>query len=176
MIESNGMLTDFTSLIRSAAREAFQKIREDHRGEGFCAFALYSDEGAMTVCAAANTQSHLEARLREEPDEALYWKWSPAEWKHEGFGDGCFVGVHKALQEFHARPHDDAQFLAFQQGLFESCVAAMEALRIEGALGDGIAVFCVTDHQDAAQEIAWVRRLNARDHANEFQRWINSQQ
>ncbi|GEM_PF-3615966 len=52
----------------------------------------------------------------------------------------------------------------------------MEALRIEGALGDGIAVFCVTDHQDAAQEIAWVQHLNARGHANEFQRWINSQQ
>lgn len=176
MIEGNGMINDFTRLIRSAAREAFQNIQKDHHGEGFCAFALYSDEGAMTVCAAANTQRHLEACVREEPDEASYWKWSPAEWKHEGFGDGCFVGVHKALQDFHARPHDEAQFLAFQQGLFESCVAAMEALRIEGVLGDGIAVFCVTDHEDAEQEIAWIRRLNAPGHAAEFAQWIESEQ
>ncbi|MEV0128719.1 DUF4303 domain-containing protein [Dactylosporangium sp. NPDC050688] len=42
-----------------------------------CGYALYSDDGAMTVCCAVHTADHLARVRAADPGDAEYWRWSP---------------------------------------------------------------------------------------------------
>ncbi len=66
--------------IEEAAKKAFLEVYEKHGAEEIYCFALYSDEGAMTVCPAANTMKVMED---VDEDDALYYKYEPAEWTYE---------------------------------------------------------------------------------------------
>src|SRR5689334_17103857 len=88
---------DFAALeveIRKAAKRAFQEVASAHPEEQLCAFALYSDDGAMTVCPSINTAQHLAAMQRKYPDEAPYYKFATPEWKYEATGaDEAFRAI-----------------------------------------------------------------------------------
>lgn len=47
--------SDLRRRIEDAARQAFLDVLESHPDEHVYAFALYSDEDAMTVCPSTNT-------------------------------------------------------------------------------------------------------------------------
>lgn len=51
---------EFVRLIKESAKRCFSELRSANPEEKFCAFALYSDEGAMTVCPSANTDEYLK--------------------------------------------------------------------------------------------------------------------
>lgn len=167
---------ELIDLIKVAAKNCFTELREKHSEDSFCAFALYSDEGAMTVCPSANTKEYLEQKSEEDPDDALYYKWSTAEWKYEYTGNEWFSEVQKELEDFHKKSHTDEQFTEFQSILYESCVAALEDLKKEGFFKEGILVFSVTDYLDDDSEVSWIKRLNSKEEATEFKDWIEEQE
>ncbi|MBU4609447.1 DUF4303 domain-containing protein [Achromobacter sp. GG226] len=160
--------------IKQATRACFSALRTAHPEDTFCAFALYSDESAMTVCPSANTVSHLQQRHEEDPDDSLYYTWSPAEWQYEFWGHEHFDGVQAEIDAFHDAPHSDDEFARFQAQLFEACVAALAQLRAEGFFDDHLVVFSVSDWEDANKEIAWAARLNSPAKAEEFRQWITN--
>lgn len=80
--------------VRKAGRRAFKEVAAAHPEEQLCAFALYSDDGAMTVCPSINTAQHLAAMQRQHPDEATYYKFATPEWKYEATGaDAAFSAI-----------------------------------------------------------------------------------
>ena len=89
---------DFENLkleIESAAKKAFTEMVEEHGNENIYAFALYSDDGAMTMCPATNTVEHIK---NADPDDIEYYKFEPAEWKYEMKGaDNEFDQISKSL-------------------------------------------------------------------------------
>ena len=52
--------------IKEAARRAFETIANNHPNEQFYAFALYSDDGAMTVVPATNSEEALRRKTQNE--------------------------------------------------------------------------------------------------------------
>ncbi|MFF3070190.1 DUF4303 domain-containing protein [Kitasatospora sp. NPDC057904] len=164
--------------VERAARAAFAGLldaRPAADAADYCGYALYSDAGAMTVCCAANTVPHL-ARLRaEDPTEADYYEWTPAEWAMEGVAAEQFASICRRLRA--ERPDaDGAQFRMFRDAVYEACVAALESLVAEGAFGPGtdhVVVFAVSDPDDLdpAREAEWIRRLNSPARADRFARW-----
>lgn len=80
---------DFQALqdkIVAASVQAFKEVSARVEPEAVRAFALYSDEGAMTVCPAFATQRFFDELRDEDPDEALDYKYSTAEWPLEAEG------------------------------------------------------------------------------------------
>src|SRR6185436_1685591 len=55
--------SEFRTTVRDATRFWFTEIREKHPNEKFYAFALYTDDDAITVCDAANTEEALRRQL-----------------------------------------------------------------------------------------------------------------
>jgi hypothetical protein len=140
----------------------------------YCGYALYSDDGAMTVCCAVNTAEHLARAVAADPGDADYWRWSPAEWAMEGIGDEHFAEICRWLRAAVAQTSGPA-FVAFRDMVHETCVAALETLVADGEFGAGpVVVFAVSDTDDPARDAAWIRRLNPADQADRFARWVGA--
>ena len=76
--------TELKEQIKFATKQAFIEMCEKHKDERIYPFALYSDEGAMTVCPSTNTLDYLETQ--ENDEDFKYYKFEPAEWKYEMVG------------------------------------------------------------------------------------------
>ena len=61
--------------IEVATKKAFIEMFENYGAEEIYGFALYSDEGAMTVCPSTNTLKHL---MTVDQDDLTYYTFEPA--------------------------------------------------------------------------------------------------
>lgn len=173
------MNVDFAALaqqLRQATQAAFQEIVTHHGDEGIYAFALYSDEGALTVCPATNTLAHLAT---QPADEADYYKFEPAEWKYEMVGaDEQFDAICATLRTaVFAHEDDDAWFDAFRQQLYDTCVRVLTELHQERffqqtAGQEVFLTFRVSDEDPEPEADARiVRQLNDNRYRDEYLAW-----
>ena len=172
-------MTDFPALeqdIRAAARTAFAELSARAAPEPLCAFALYSDDGAMTVCPAANTATHLQAAVAENPEFGDDSEFSTAEWKYEGEGaDAAFDAICGRLaQQVMALDEDGPAFADFRQGVFGACLRALQSLNDEGLFGSALLLFGVSDGDITAEDVALVKALNDGPTGERFERWARS--
>jgi len=171
---------DFVALeaqIVAASRKAFSDMKRLSPKDPVCSFALYSDDGAMTVCPAFDTAGKLAARLAEHPDDLSY-KYAPAEWAFESkgadreFNEICsVVGDHVMALE--------KGFAAFRKQLFETCLLALDRLRDAGQFASKPPLLVMFDVSDSdiskATHIAWMKRLNGTaPHVAEFVAWTKT--
>ena len=168
--------------ICKAAKAAFTELAERSRPETLCAFALYSDESAMTVCPAANTSSHLTTAQADNPEFMADYKFSPSEWRFDGEGaEEAFAAISRQLAY---RPEsneagDEAAFDTFRSGVFEACANALKTLKAEGffkmpASSPILLLFSVPDASITHREVALVKDLNDADIAREYERWART--
>lgn len=170
----------FAHQLTQATQAAFTELLARHPTEEFYSFALYSDEGALTVCPAANTLAHLAAQpLENQP----YAKFEPAEWHYELVGaDAQFDALCRqlsaqALEDDFAEPDG---FEQFRQQLYATCVAVLDALRqqcfFDEAAGRPVfLLFSVSDSDTPVEELAQVvSRLNHNAYRDEYLAWLRS--
>ncbi|MDH2391798.1 DUF4303 domain-containing protein [Streptomyces sp. HNM0663] len=158
------MADELRNEIRTLARTAFASLpAADYSG-----YALYSDADAMTVCCAANTRAHLARMQADDPEDAEYYRWSPAEWALEGIASDLFEHLCVRLRNRTLAGVDQ------RDEVYEACVAALADLVVEGSFGDGAAavvVFAVSDADEAEREVGWLNRLNPPGIAAVHARW-----
>ncbi|BAH46871.1 MULTISPECIES: DUF4303 domain-containing protein [Brevibacillus] len=161
--------------IEAAARAAFEQVRNKYAGQSFCGYALYSDSDAITVCPAVNSTDHLNKMIAGDPDDAIYYRWSPGEWDHEFEGAECFKDISNLLYNEVMSMQSAERHRDYKEKVYECCVAALESLKKEGFFSDmsesGVLVFTVSDDTNAL-ECDWIARLNRNELAQEFQNWI----
>ncbi|MBB6332832.1 hypothetical protein HNP24_003835 [Chryseobacterium sediminis] len=163
--------------IENAAKKAFLEVYEKHGAEGVYSFALYSDEGAMTVCPAANTMKAME--MADEED-ALYYKFEPAEWTYEMEGaDKEFDDICTQLRaELNKHDDDDQWFEGFQSKLFSTCIEVLEKLKNEDFFTkitgkDIFLIFTVSDYEFEENELKdLIVRLNDNEYKSEYLNWM----
>jgi hypothetical protein len=170
---------DLKSQLAQATQAAFTEVLTQHRTEGIYSFALYSDEGAMTVCPATNTLAHLAA---QPPEDLPYAKFEPAEWRYENVGAAaqfdaiCHQLGTQALDE----TQTEAEFEQFRQQLYATCVEVLAELQQQGffdrATGREVfLLFSVSDSDTPAAELAQlVKRLNHNPYCDEYLTWLAS--
>lgn len=167
---------DFASLQRrivAASKRAFRDMAKLSPKDPICSFALYSDDGAMTVCPAFDTASARAARLAADPH--LSNKYCPPEWSHEMVGgDREFDAICSTVAD-HVLALERG-FPAFRKALFETCLCALDELREAGQFDTSPPLLVMFDVSDAdlskATQIAWMRRLNPGSPlVAEFRRW-----
>ena len=103
--------------IEHATKQAFIEMFENYGVDEIYGFALYSDEGAMTVCPSTNTLKHLA--VFDQNDDLTYYKFEPAEWKYEALGaDKEFDEICDSLRNvLEIYGTDDRWFERFQKQL-----------------------------------------------------------
>lgn len=167
--------------IETATREAFQEMVEKHQQERIYAFALYSDEGAMTVCPSTNTMDYLETKPN---NDFTYYKFQPAEWKYEGDGaDKKFAKIcNKLYKEVEKDKYDDDEslFEDFQNELYQTCIGVLKKLKQENffknILGyDIFLMFSVTDYEQDRNFLAQtITSLNENPYRDEYLEWMKT--
>lgn len=175
---------DFTELadrIAAACRAALAEISERCGDDPVRAFALYTDDGAMTVCPALATERQLRTLVDANPDEADFYRFSPTEWPMEGEGaeqafDTLCTRVRTHVMALEEAPEDDsAAFEAFRERLLETFVQVLERLRAEDpAFADPQLMLLVTvsdGDEDASVLRHRVARLNGADIQQQFGAW-----
>lgn len=171
------------SSIEDATRSAFIELVAKHKQEQIYAFALYSDEGAMTVCPSANTIEYLQTK--PERDQ-IYYKYEPAEWKYEAkgaeqaFSSICSMLYDEVEDEKYEEDQDEVLFGVFQSSLYEVCIAVLDKLKREGffkaVLGyDVFLMFSVTDYEMDKEELAaMISLLNEEPYLSEYLNWMKT--
>lgn len=159
----------FQQDVFKASMSAIEHFRSDFPNTQVCGFALYSDADARSLVPAFNTQDHLTRVQAEYPDDAKYFKWSPAEWSHEAYGGDFFNDLSTMLWNM-ADATTDNNFVAHRRLIFEQCVIALKKLTT--TFDTAIYVFSVSDFESMEDQIAWVTALNTPDQADEFRTWM----
>lgn len=165
--------------IENATKKAFIEMFEKHGAEKICAFALYSDEDAMTVCPSTNTLKHLETA---DKDEYVESKFCTAEWKYEMKGaPDKFAEISTLLREEYNKHEDnDKWFEEFQKQLFETCIAVLEKLKNEDffkkIVGEDIFLnFTVSDYDyEIKDKGKTIIRLNDNVYKTEYLDWMKT--
>ncbi|MGK5004624.1 DUF4303 domain-containing protein [Janthinobacterium sp. LB2P70] len=158
-------------LVADAARLAFGAVRRAHPGQHINAFALVSDDSAMTIGPAANSREALAAS--EYGEEML---WNPAEWAFED-GVAYFDSAYRLLLQAHRDLPFDVDFSTFRSGVFDACIAALAQLDADECFGTGaqrddcVLLFEVSDSVPVEGALA---RLNPPAVVARFEAWMAS--
>jgi len=145
--------------VREAARQAFAQVRASHPNERFYAFALSSNDDAVTIVPAANSVEGLHRRAREYGSPISDWlRWSTAEWACQAEGGDYFDEIRARLAR---------QGRTFRRDVYEAMIGALADLDDEGFFGTGAArenvtLFCTLAHSNDSEwlENESARRLN----------------
>lgn len=175
---------DFKKLaleIEAATRETFQEMVSHHANENIYAFALYSDEGAITVCPSTNTEDFLATK---DKVDFTYYKFEPAEWCYEGgkFGKEFSTISHQLYEAIEEEEEevDDEAFEEFQQTLYQTCIDVLLKLKQENFFRnliekDIFLLFSVTDYEydrDKLKEM--IVLLNDNAYQQEYLDWMKT--
>lgn len=179
-------ITELKGKIENAARQAFLEMFEKHGEEGICAFALYSDGGAWTVCPATNTTEHLEEEIKNDSEDEYYYLYETAAWKYECVGadklfdEICkFCGDTVCAMKKNEKTYEK-EFSTFQKLLFDTCVEVLEKLKSENffkqIVGKEILLlFTVSDHDFSTKDFERiVTRLNDGKYRDDCLDWIKT--
>lgn len=170
--------------IEKAAKNAFIEMYEKHKEEGIYCFALYSDDGAMTVCPATNTNDFIKDFEEEDLD---YYKFESAEWKYEMMGaDEEFDEICKILYDelsknnYENEYSDEKVFYKFRNQLFQTCINVLKKLKKEDffkkLIGTDIFLqFTVSDYELDRDEVRkMIIELNDNHYKDEYLKWMKT--
>lgn len=174
-------MLDFNDLKNETVKAsliALDEVIKNFPEEKICAFALYSDDGAMTVCPSINTSKHLEKSQAENHKYLLDFKFSTAEWKYEAVGaSDLFNEICRKVSDEISK--DEVDFHAFKRKLFETCGEALIVIKkkienIKEIDKDILLLFAVSDSDITEEQIKLASLLNTRKNFAEFEGWIKS--
>ena len=165
--------------LENATKKAFIEMYEKYGTDNIYAFALYSDEDAMTICPSTNTLKYLE---NADPND-LYFKFAPAEWKYEMQGASSeFNEICRDLRDELDKINDDEEwFYRNQKQVFNTCIDVLEKLKNENFFRDIIGkeiflTFTVSDYDFETKgdfkEI--ITKLNENEYKTEYLNWMKT--
>lgn len=167
---------DFDQLsteILEGARRAFSAIREAHPDQTMNAFALCSDDSAMTIVNVANSQEAFAKVDDEDKDDFL---WNAAEWSFEEGGEFLDI-AYRLILPYHRDIPYEIEFAEFRNGVYECCIQALEQLDEEGFFGKSparenvILLFQVIDSDEVKGA---TERLNTAENYQRYRTWYDS--
>lgn len=136
------------TLLVTATRQAVCALRAAHPDQHFNAYALLSDDSAMTISLLANSR---EALATAEDENEMFW--NPGEWQFDE-GGAYFDSAYRLLLQAHRELPFEVEFEVFRASVFEAGIAALEQLAAEGLFGTGdereetLVLFEVSDSEE----------------------------
>ena len=165
--------------IEHATKLAFTELYQQHGHENIYAFALYSDEGAMTICPSTNS---LAALKTVDPQDFQYYQFEPAEWRYEMQGaDLAFNQISDEVRSTSLQyAEDDQKFIEFRQKLYQSCIDVLVKLKQENFFTqitqqEIFLFFTVSDYEFEAEQVHnIVTQLNDNHYCADYLAWMKT--
>lgn len=173
-------LDRFKAEVKQGAARAFEAISADHPGEQIYAFAVYSDNGAMTVCPAANSEEAYSEKSRAaDPSHLVHYRWNTGDWAYEFEHVEVFAGAVAMLDDLRRAMGEEAYYRGVREDVFRTMAAALEELNVENVFGTGaarerITVFFTISDGGEEWEAYSVPRCNPPAVAERFLRETNN--
>ncbi|WP_426078043.1 DUF4303 domain-containing protein [Janthinobacterium sp. PSPC3-1] len=159
------------TLLVTATRQAVTALRAAHPGQHFNAYALLSDDSAMTISLLANSREALATA--EDEDEML---WNPGEWQFDE-GGAYFDSAYRLLLQAHRDLPFEVEFAEFRDAAFEACIAALAQLGKEGLFGTGLEreeTLVLFEVSDSEELDGVMERLNTPQMVKRLHDWMAS--
>lgn len=172
--------------IEAASKKAFTELYNKHKDEGIYCFALYSDDGAMTVCPSTNTIDFLDNLDEEQKQDLAYYKFEPAEWTFEMIGadkefDDICSELRNELDKINCDNEETTKaFMNFRKDLFDACISVLKTLKEENFFShltgnDVFLMFTVSDYEFDKKELKKiVVTLNDKHYQDEYLAWMKT--
>lgn len=173
--------------IEQATKQAFLEMYLQHSAEDIYAFALYSDEGAMTVCPSTNTQTFLK---QQDPKDFRYYQFEPAEWKYEMQGaDDVFNQIStevSAASECCLQYDDEGEYIEseafnlFRERLYDCCFNVLLKLKQQNFFSnltqkDIFLTFSVSAYEFDREKLKnMIIQLNDNHYQTEYLTWMHT--
>ncbi|MDH7447643.1 DUF4303 domain-containing protein [Aquimarina sp. 2201CG14-23] len=170
---------DFNALkqqIKKVTKRAFLENVAKY-GKEICAFALVSDDGAMTVVPYTNTIAHLQKMQKDDPDYKEVYEFEPAEWYTSDGANDEIDAICSVLNKEVLR--DNINFEVFKNQLFETCVQVLEELQKENFFMDNVekdilVLFSISDTNEPEENlIKWAKRTNIKTYGEAYEAYQN---
>lgn len=169
-------VTILSAAIEFATRKAFAELAARCGDEQLYAFALYSDEDAITLCPSANTLEYLQAEGDEE--DWAYYQFEPAEWKFE------MEGAEKEFNQISTQLRNAAQKTVGTEKrsrqLREVAVSVLAKLKEEGffnklAKREVFLTYSVSDSDMEPETVEpIIRLLNSPSYVQQYLSWMKT--
>lgn len=159
------------TLLVTATRQAVSALRAAHPGQHFNAWALLSDDSAMTISLLANSREALATA--EDQNERF---WNPGEWQFDEGGE-YFDSAYRLLLQAHRELPFEVDFEVFRASAFEACIAALEQLAAEGLFGTGVEreeTLVLFEVSDSEELDGVLERLNGPKMVKRLNDWMAS--
>lgn len=159
------------TLLVAATRQAAGHLRAAHPGQHFNAWALLSDDSAMTISLLANSR---EALATAEDEDEMFW--NPGEWQFDE-GGAYFDSAYRLLLQAHRDLPFEVEFAQFRDAAFEACIAALELVAAEGLFGAGVEreeTLVLFEVSDGEELDGVMERLNSPQMVRRLNDWMAS--
>lgn len=166
-----------TGLTKEKIKESIIKmlnyLKTQDYYEDINSYALYTDDGCMSITMIFNTNSYLDKK--KDDKYYLTYKYSPAEWYSEIlrsdsliYGNTFFDEISCFLKERALSGRDN------ESNVIDDCIEVLEDVRNSGEIThDKILLFMVSDCYDEEAIINWNSKLNTLDIINEIKKWLS---
>lgn len=142
--------------------------------EDINSYALYTDDGFMSMSFIFNTNSYLNRKKKDK--YYLTYKYNPAEWFSETlkndpiiYKNVYFNQISHLLRERALSNHDNEKML------IECCISALKELKNNAYLGkDKLLLFMVSECFNEEDIFKWNSQLNATEIIEEIKLWTKN--
>lgn len=162
--------------VLEGATKLFTAIRENQPGETLYGFALFADEGAMSLTGMANSEEAFAKaiaaippeEMAKYPDQEDYHRFAVAEWPYWDNWSALAAASMMLSKWFDDREEvSENEWLEFRRRVFDTCIQVLERLNAEAFFGpahsrdDRFLHFALADSDYPDQELDSARRLNS---------------
>jgi hypothetical protein len=152
----------------------FNNYKKQYSPKDVCAFALYSDEDAMSISMAINTHEHLKNSIKEAPEYPLDFKYNPEEWK-EIIEDKELEEYNKTLEDIYFKIKKK-QFVEHKNNIYKLSVEIIHELKEEQYFkdfdNDFLLLFSISSFEIPETVIEYNKKYNNKNVSEEYEKWL----
>ena len=148
-------------------------LKEQGYYEDINSYALYTDDGYMSLSMLFNTSSYLDEKW--DDIDFLTYKFSSAEWYSEIIKNDVLISNNSFFNDISCLLRDSALSGEDNEALLiNTCLEVLKDFRNSGEItNDKILLFMVSDNYDADSIIRWNSEFNNPEIISEINKWVS---
>ena len=163
--------------LKEIVNEIFNNYIKKYDIKDICGFSLYSDEDAMSVSMSINTYKHHQNNIKDAPENKLYYKFNPEEWK-EIIENNKLDKFNKQLQQFSLKLKKK-RLTEYRNNIYKLSVEILDELKtiqlFKNMKSDFVLLFSVSDCELPEIVIEYNTKYNTKEIVNEYEQWLKEE-
>ncbi|PSU84434.1 hypothetical protein C0W35_22640 [Photobacterium kishitanii] len=136
-----------------------------------CAFALCVDSDFTVISPAFDLIDNYQNNINNDPDDSIYYRWSPAEWSYEQYNSNSFDKFSKLLNLFSSKYNNEEHY---KSDIVKIISSVFFKIRVNKLISDKVILsFTITDSSEYDYEMLAIKSGNSDEDYHQFKTWIS---